>query len=220
MEINTNLNIRVTKNDDLVTKPIVQIDSEKIKGSSLSFGHALESVTTASSNSQTITAQNESSAFTSFIDNIDFSKFKSDPLNFGKFIPIAIEVTPLAGGAISPVVDPESAKLPDTSLDKLLGSIESQLSYMAPKAVTFEPSTSTSTSTSTSSSPVPVLAIPDKPLAVSPLAVEDVPEVESPNQVAANLATTYLANANISKAYNAADMLEEALTEHEPNTEK
>jgi hypothetical protein len=50
--------------------------------------------------------------------------------------------------------------------------------------------------------------------------VEGVPEVESPNQVAANLATTYLANANISKAYNAADMLEEALTEHEPNTEK
>lgn len=83
---------------------------------------------------QPIVTQNEIIPFASFIDNIDFSKFKSDPLHFGKFIPIDTENKFPVSETAANSNAAENIKASENSVASLLGAIEAQLSYTSPTA--------------------------------------------------------------------------------------
>lgn len=178
-------------------------------------------------------AKSESVPFASFIDNIDFSKFKSDPLHFGQFIPIEQEAASPASEQVAMPTVPDEDKTSLASVESLMGSIEAQLNYAASSsAVASADTTQTkvqddkasawaeeasleqplgeqSSQAQPASPVIEQLATASQQQAVSELVGS---EAETQSQVSGEFTKT-LACGDASRAYNAAEVLADVLTD-------
>lgn len=181
------------------------LSTETAKGSAIGFGQVLESATTTSSAPLPVVTKSETIPFASFIDNIDFSKFKSDPLHFGQFIPVSSDPARPAIETINAAASAEIVKSSAPGLDVLLGTIEAQLKYSAPL---------TTPPTEAAAAEVPptfVAAAIVSDMKAPPLNASSAVATES--QAVIDLTSQYFAGASISQIYNAGEILAETLTE-------
>lgn len=180
-------------------------------------------------------AQSELVPFASFIDNIDFSKFKSDPLHFGQFIPIEQEAASPSSEQVAMPTVPAEDRTSLASVENLMGSIEAQLSYVASassSAVASADTTQTKVQDDKAATWAEDASL-EQPVAEQPsqaqpatLVIEQLAtasqlqavselvgsEAETQSQVSGEFTKT-LASGDASSAYNAAEVLADVLTD-------
>lgn len=192
-------------------------EAEPTRNSSAnSFSQALEATASSAAPTPPIILS-ETIPYSSFIDNLDLTKFKSDPLHFGKFIPIEAEVPSTANEATGTAGTEKEIQSSDAGLDGLLASIEAQLNYTNPAVI--EPSVPTTVEphqTQDVTSDAATLAGKVMESAI----VEESAAAEQQNPPSTDLTSQYLASNFSAQTSNADDLFAQALTdERDPHAE-